>query len=144
MGNGGSAGNGGSLDGSSASAGSGGSSMGNGGSAGNGGSLDGSSDSAGGSGDSGGKSCDDLLGDVRAKLAQAKACCPLCGIANQCSGSVPGVCCPETVNFAASGTTANYLAALDTFQNAGCSIPCPRIACRVTPSNMCQTDGSCL
>jgi hypothetical protein len=112
-----------------------------GGSAGNGGSSAGSG--TGGS-SSGGKSCEDLLNDVRSKLAEAKVCCPLCAAARQCFGVVEGVCCSETVNAPDSPETASYRLAFEEYRAAGCTTPCPRIPCSIVPSNTCQPTGSCL
>jgi hypothetical protein len=114
-----------------------------GGDGGNGGSSAGSGGAAGSDG-SGSKSCEELLDDARSKLAAAKVCCPLCATAVQCFGAVEGVCCSETVNSPNSPETTSYLEALEDYQAAGCTAVCPRIPCKVVPSNTCQPTGSCL
>jgi hypothetical protein len=118
-----------------------GSTGGVGGSGGFAGSTGGVGGSGGVGGTGGSETCEQLLADVHARLEEAKRCCPFCG-ALQCTGSVPGPCCDETVGYGESPETAAYLEAYKIWTNSGCFAACPRIACLVTPSYDCVVTGS--
>jgi hypothetical protein len=82
-------------------------------------------------------SCDEITREVYARLDAAKSCCPACD-SIQCTGSVPGPCCPETVGNANSGETLSYLEALKRLQGSNCGVACPAIPCGpAEPSHNC-------
>lgn len=100
--------------------------------------------SFGGAGGSGGTvDCNALINDVYAKLDAAKTCCPFCN-SLQCTASVDGPCCPETVNSADSAETQAYLGALKLLRSQpSCGIACPAIVCApAQPSYNCVATAS--
>src|SRR5262249_44295803 len=110
-----------SATGSSADSGSGGTTAGAGGESSNGGAGQGGSPAAchKAFGD-----CKSVILDLRAKLAQARACDPASPVP-QCQETVPGPCCPEVVADANSPETKCYLDTLAELSGSTCVEPCP-------------------
>ena len=101
---------------------------------------------SGGKGGSGGGpvTCSELQTKMAGLLVTAKQCCAACAVITQCTGSVPGPCCPQTVSSMDSAATQEYLAAYQAWQDAGCNSGiCPAIACIVSPSYTCLSTGTC-
>jgi hypothetical protein len=125
---------------------------GSGGSGGNGGSnttsgsnTTGASGGAGGVGGGGGGSvadCNALEQDVDAKLSAAQVCSLLAPQSGDCKSNVPGKCCAVVIDQPGSDATTDYLAALATFQHAGCVAPCPDSLCDPDPHGTCDAGPS--
>lgn len=101
-----------------------------------------------GAGGTGSGQCDHLALELAAKLAELKKCCAACAvqttIAAQCTETVPGVCCQETVNQPSSSEAAQeYTKLYNDWVSAGCHVPCPAIPCSAAPSNTCTAAGIC-
>ncbi|HVY46438.1 MAG TPA: hypothetical protein VHB21_11190 [Minicystis sp.] len=93
--------------------------------------------------------CDMLLQAVTDALAKAQACKqPILTQPTPCKDVVDGVCCPVNVAFADSQETADYLAALMQWRDAGCTTTCPGVNCNPHPTAACNAPvggtGTCV
>jgi hypothetical protein len=59
---------------------------------------------------------------------------------------VQGLCCPVSVNSTGSPATQAFVAAMQQFQAAGCTVACPDLLCPKAPSGIClstSAGGTC-
>jgi hypothetical protein len=85
-----------------------------------------------------GTNCAALGLKVNSLRPAARQCCATCNHL-PCAYVVPDECCPLTVDNPTSQSVVAFEDALKAFNNAGCHVLCPAIACRSGGSGVCDT-----